>query len=174
MGRTHNVCYECGMLATELHHIMFRSQMKQLENCKLNFVYLCPECHRGTNEREIDITGGRKMNPQALIERLDQCIVALGRGNTQMKTLGLEKAKTERDYKVRQAQEILKLKADKYPATLIMELVKENEEVAELRLQRDIAESAYFVGLEAMNNLRLEIEIVRSKLTWLRNEMNNG
>ena len=49
MGRTHNVCYECGMLATELHHIMFRSQMKQLENCKLNFVYLCPECHRGTN-----------------------------------------------------------------------------------------------------------------------------
>lgn len=39
------------------------------------------------------------MNPQVLIERLDQCIVALGRGNTQMKTLGLEKAKTERDYK---------------------------------------------------------------------------
>ncbi len=114
------------------------------------------------------------MNPQALIERLDQCIVALGRGNTQMKILGLEKAKTERDYKVKQAQEILKLKADKYPATLIMELVKGNEEVAELRLKRDIAESAYFVGLEAMSNLRLEIEIVRSKLTWLRNELNNS
>lgn len=49
MGRTNNVCYECGTVAIELHHIMFRSQMKQLENCKLNFVYLCPECHRGTN-----------------------------------------------------------------------------------------------------------------------------
>lgn len=114
------------------------------------------------------------MNPQDLMDRLEKCIAALGRGNTQMKTLGLEKAKTERDYKVKQAQEILKLKADKYPATLIMELVKGNEEVAELRLQRDIAESAYFVGLEAMNNLRLEIEIIRSKLTWLRNELKNS
>lgn len=95
------------------------------------------------------------MNPQDLMDRL-------------------EKAKTERDYKIKQAQEILKLKADKYPATLIMELVKGNEEVAELRLQRDIAESAYFVGLEAMNNLRLEIEIIRSKLTWLRNELKNS
>ena len=114
------------------------------------------------------------MNPQELMDRLERCIAALSRGNTQMKTLGLEKAKTERDYKVKQAQEILKLKADKYPATLIMELVKGNEEVAELRLQRDIAESSYFVGLEAMNNLRLEIEIIRSKLTWLRNELNNS
>ncbi|MDU4477662.1 hypothetical protein [Clostridium sp.] len=114
------------------------------------------------------------MNPQELMDRLERCIAALSRGNTQMKTLGLEKAKTERDYKVKQAQEILKLKADKYPATLIMELVKGNEEVAELRLQRDIAESSYFVGLEAMNNLRLEIEIIRSKLTWLRNELKNS
>lgn len=114
------------------------------------------------------------MNPQDLMDRLEKCIAALGRGNTQMKTLGLEKAKTERDYKIKQAQEILKLKADKYPATLIMELVKGNEEVAELRLQRDIAESSYFVGLEAMNNLRLEIEIIRSKLTWLRSELKNS
>lgn len=114
------------------------------------------------------------MNPQELMDRLERCIAALGRGNVQMKTLGLEKAKTERDYKVKQAQEILKLKADKYPATLIMELVKGNEEVAELRLQRDIAESSYFVGLEAMNNLRLEIEIIRSKLTWLRSEFKNS
>ena len=114
------------------------------------------------------------MNPQELMDRLEKCIAALGRGNIQMKTLGLEKAKTERDYKVKQAQEIVKLKADKYPATLIMELVKGNEEVAELRLQRDIAESSYFVGLESMNNLRLEIEIIRSKLTWLRNEYKNS
>lgn len=114
------------------------------------------------------------MNPQRLLERLEQCIAALGRGNTQMKTLGLEKAKTEKEYKVRQAQEILKLKADKYPATLIMELVKGNAEVAELRLKRDIAESSYFVGLEAMNNLRIEIEIIRSQLTWMRVELKNS
>lgn len=106
-------------------------------------------------------------NPQQLMDRLEKCIAALGRGNTQMKTLGLEKAKTERDYKVRQAQEILKLRAEGNPVTIIQDLVKGNEEVAELRLQRDIAESSYFVGIEAMNNLRLEINVLQSQLKWM-------
>lgn len=114
------------------------------------------------------------MNPQQLIERLDMCVAALGRGNTQLKTLGLEKAKTERDYKVRQAQEILKLRIDKQPVTIIQDLVKGNEEVAELRLKRDIAQSDYYTAIEAMNNLRLEVEILRSKLTWLRTEFKNS
>lgn len=113
-------------------------------------------------------------NPQQLMERLDQCVAALGRGNTQLKTLGLDKAQTERNYKVKQAQEILKLRADKFPATLIQDLVKGNEEVADLRLKRDVAESAYFTALEAMNNLRLEIEILRSKLAWERTEFKNS
>ena len=114
------------------------------------------------------------MNPGQLMDKLDMCIAALNRGNVSMKQLGLEKAKSEKDYRVRQAQEILKLKADGYPATLIQDLVKGNEEVAELRLKRDIAESAYFVGLEAMNNLRLEIEILRTKISWLKCEFKNS
>lgn len=42
------ICPICGAVATELHHMVFRSQVKQLENCKLNHIYLCAECHRGT------------------------------------------------------------------------------------------------------------------------------
>ncbi len=114
------------------------------------------------------------MNPQDLLDRLDKCVQALGRGNAQLKTLGLEKAKTERDYRVREAQEILKLKADGFKVTIIQEVAKGNEEVAELRLKRDIAESAYYTALQAMENLRLEIEILRSKLTWLRTEFKNS
>ena len=38
----------CGQRATELHHIVFRSQCKPLEHCKLNQIYLCQEHHRGT------------------------------------------------------------------------------------------------------------------------------
>lgn len=38
----------CGQRATELHHIVFRSQNKALENCTLNHIYLCSEHHRGT------------------------------------------------------------------------------------------------------------------------------
>lgn len=41
-------CPICGQRATELHHRVFRSQCKPLENCKLNHIYLCQEHHRGT------------------------------------------------------------------------------------------------------------------------------
>lgn len=113
-------------------------------------------------------------NPQQIINQLNSCIRSLTLGNTNLKTLGLNKAQTEKDYRVKKAQEILKLKSEKYPVTLIMELVKGNEEVAELRLQRDIAQSSYFVALDAINNLRSEIEILRSKLAWEKAELLNS
>lgn len=41
-------CEVCGTsYNVERHHIMFRSEVKALENCKLNYSYLCPEHHRG-------------------------------------------------------------------------------------------------------------------------------
>lgn len=113
------------------------------------------------------------MNLQGIMESLNLCIVALGKGSTELKTLGLRRAQAEKAYRVKQAQEILKLKFEKYPATLIMELVKGNEEVAELRLQRDIAESAYHTCKNAIENLRMEVEVLRSKLIWIRTELNN-
>lgn len=41
-------CFVCGSFNTELHHIVFRSINKNLENCELNQIRLCPEHHRGT------------------------------------------------------------------------------------------------------------------------------
>ena len=41
-------CKVCGNPYTELHHIMFRSDVKALGHCKLNLVNLCVEHHKGT------------------------------------------------------------------------------------------------------------------------------
>ena len=41
-------CEICLNYPTELHHIVFRSECKALENCELNHIYLCAEHHRGT------------------------------------------------------------------------------------------------------------------------------
>lgn len=41
-------CKVCGNPYTELHHIMYRSEVKTLEHCKLNLVNLCVEHHKGT------------------------------------------------------------------------------------------------------------------------------
>lgn len=43
-----NYCKVCGNPYTELHHIVFRSEVKALECCKLNLVNLCIEHHKGT------------------------------------------------------------------------------------------------------------------------------
>lgn len=41
-------CVACGTSYIELHHIVFKSENKALEDCKLNHIYLCPDHHRGT------------------------------------------------------------------------------------------------------------------------------
>ena len=114
------------------------------------------------------------MIPAEILNKLDTCALALGQGNSRLKTLSIKKAQTERDYKVRQAQEILKLRAEGYPVTIIQDLVKGNEEVARLRLERDIAESAYYTCIGAIDNLKIEIEIYRSQLAWLKVEYENS
>lgn len=49
MTREIHFCRECGTsYGVELHHVVFKSENKNLEKCKLNFAYLCQEHHRGT------------------------------------------------------------------------------------------------------------------------------
>lgn len=114
------------------------------------------------------------MNPQQIFEELNKCTLALSKGNIEQKRLGLEKAKAERDYRIKYNQKMLKLKAEKCQTTLIQALVKSDPEVAELAMKRDIAESSYYTEISASENLRLEIEIKRSQLAWLRVEFKNS
>ncbi len=49
MSKEIHFCRECySSYGVELHHIIYRSENKNLEKCKLNHVYLCQEHHRGT------------------------------------------------------------------------------------------------------------------------------
>ena len=114
------------------------------------------------------------MNPMELMNKLDTCILALSKGNIEQKKLGLEKAKTEKEYRVKFNQKMLQLKIEKCQATLIPALVKSDPEVAGLAMKRDIAESAYYTCISATENLRLEVEVIRTKLAWLRAEMSNS
>jgi capsule polysaccharide export protein KpsE/RkpR len=113
------------------------------------------------------------LNPIELIEKLNQALLALQRGNTQLQTLGVKKADAERKYKISLRQELLKLRLEKHPVSIIQDLAKGNEEISKLRLERDLAENAYTTCQEAMRNIRLEIETLRSFLTYQRVELKN-
>jgi len=41
-------CNICGTSYAETHHVMFRSEVKSLEHCKLNLIDLCIDHHKGT------------------------------------------------------------------------------------------------------------------------------
>lgn len=114
------------------------------------------------------------LTPGEIINKLDLCIQAMTRRNAELKTLAIKKAKAEQAYRVAVAKEILRLKVEKYPAALINGMVKGNEMVANLKVERDIAESAYFTAISAMDNLKTEVEILRSQLSWLRAEYKNS
>lgn len=113
------------------------------------------------------------MNPNEIIGRLDRSIAALGRGNLELKTLGVKKAECERLYRTALAKKMLKLRLDKYPVSLINDLARGDEEVSKLRLNRDISESKYYCCKSSMDNLKIEIEVLRSKLAWLKVEFKN-
>lgn len=59
-------CKECGNPYTESHHVVFRSEVKPLEHCKLNLVDLCIEHHKGTYG--VHGSKGAKLNRKLKLE----------------------------------------------------------------------------------------------------------
>jgi len=67
MTREIKFCKVCGTsYNVETHHILFRSENKNLEKCKLNFAYLCQEHHRGTYG--VHGSKGSKLNKKLKLE----------------------------------------------------------------------------------------------------------
>lgn len=44
-GYGEHICPICGAVATEWHHIVFRSECLALIKCKMNLIKLCTKCH---------------------------------------------------------------------------------------------------------------------------------
>lgn len=90
-----------------------------------------------------------------------------------LKTLrknGNASAEAERDYRVKKAEIILKLKSEGYPVTLIPDLAKGNSEVAMLDLKRNIADVQYKANLEAINIYKKKSDDLRM---WFEMEYYN-
>ena len=113
------------------------------------------------------------MTPIEIMQKIEICQQALTKGNTELKTLGIKKAEAERNYRIALSKKLFALRMEKYPIAIMQDIAKGSSEISNLRLQRDIAESSYYTAISAMDNLRLEIETLRSILTWLRVELKN-
>lgn len=77
---------------------------------------------------------------------------------------GEKLAQAEHDYKVELSKEVMRLKADSQPATLINLIIHGQKSVAELRLRRDIAQVIYSANQEHINVTKLQIKILESQI----------
>ena len=80
----------------------------------------------------------------------------------EIKRCGMEFAIAKRDYAIALRKEILKLRAEGYPTTIITDIARGNEEVAELRLKKDVAESIYKSCIESELVKKIELNILRT------------
>jgi hypothetical protein len=75
--------------------------------------------------------------------------------------LGKEKADAEREYRKALYQEILILRDQKLPATLISDLARGSKRVSDLKFARDAADTTYRAALASMEATRSQSSILK-------------
>lgn len=77
---------------------------------------------------------------------------------------GIKYCEAERNYQMAKSKEIMRLKSEGYPITLIPQVVKGIEHIAELDLIRNIAEVVYKANQEALNVKKLELRVKEGEI----------
>ena len=90
---------------------------------------------------------------------------------TELKKRGREKAKAEMDYRVALQKEMLIQRDKGLPVTIISDICRGNETIAELKMKRDIAETLYETALQKIYQCKLEIGIIEREMEAERKGM---
>ena len=100
-----------------------------------------------------------------LWQELSEKRIMLDKAIEQLANNGYDLAEKEKQYKIAINKKALELRADDTPVTLINTIIYGYEDIAELRLNRDIAEVKYNSNLEYINTIKLQIRILENQLS---------
>ena len=81
-----------------------------------------------------------------------------------MRLSGTNYEQAERDYKVLLRQECLRLRDEGMAIGMIDKTCYGIPSVANLRFQRDVAETIYKANMEAINSIKLQIRIIENQI----------
>ena len=98
------------------------------------------------------------LEAQDKTSQLDKALGSLGK-------CGRENALAEKNYRIALRKAILLERNKGTPVTIILNLVKGEDEVSELRFKRDVAETLYKACLEGINVLKLEVKILEEQIS---------
>lgn len=99
-----------------------------------------------------------------LLSELNQKRETLEFAIKQMKKRGQAKAKAECNYRISLATGILKEREIGTPVTIISDVCRGNENIANLKMERDIADTLYDTCLQKIYQTKMEINIIENQM----------
>ncbi len=101
------------------------------------------------------------------IQNLDEraeIVRRLNQAKLKHKERGVALAEAERAYRIAKARKLLELRLDGKPVTIVTDLARGDETVADLAFARDCAKVEYTSLLEAINILKKELAVIESEI----------
>lgn len=104
-------------------------------------------------------------------QKLEELNKLLTQSLNEYRNRGNDYANAYKNYRIAVAQKLLILRDAGIPVTIVYDIARGDEKVAELKRQEIIAESLYNSCKEAINTYKLQIKILNAQI---ENEYNNG
>ena len=107
---------------------------------------------------------------EVIINKLEYKVDELIIRNEKLKKLGTIKDKLEATYRCELRKELLRLSLNNTKISITDDITRDNAKFSQLRLNRDLAKIRYYLMKSSIENIKFEIEVLRSMLIWLRVE----
>ena len=104
-----------------------------------------------------------EINIEVIINKLEYKVNELTIRNAKLEKLRRIKDSLEATYRCELRKELLQLSLNNTNA-------RGNGKIAQLRLNRDLAKIRYYLMKSSIENIKFEIEVLRSMLSWLKVE----
>lgn len=112
-----------------------------------------------------------EVNLEVIINKLEYKVNELTLRNQKLEKLGAIKDRLEATYRCELGKELLRLSINSTKISIIDDIEGDNANLTQLRLNRDLAEIRYYSMKSSIENIKFEIEVLRSLLTWLSDEL---
>ncbi|WP_440250573.1 hypothetical protein [Clostridium sp.] len=112
-----------------------------------------------------------EVNLEVIINKLEYKVNELTLRNQKLEKLGAIKDRLEATYRCELRKELLRLSINSTKISIIDDIEGDNANLTQLRLNRDLAEIRYYSMKSSIENIKFEIEVLRSLLTWLSDEL---
>ena len=104
------------------------------------------------------------MSGQDLFCELKERVARLDAALGFIEERGRDYAKSEYEYRVAMAKQIMIEREKRVPVTIIYDICRGNPVIADLKFKRDVAEAVYKAAIEACNVQKLQIKVLENQI----------